>query len=93
MPFIDAVASQHVDGSSLTVAIINRHLEEDIDVDIVTSGGEAGGSVAVRTLTHADPLATNDRQQAEQIIPDTSSCEWTGTFTAPAHSVSLLTFS
>lgn len=93
LAFIDAVASRSTDGSTLTVAVVNRHLDEEIDVQIVTSEGAPGGSVQMRTLAHADPLATNDRHHPEQIMPTVLTKEWTGTFTAPAHSVSLLTFS
>jgi alpha-N-arabinofuranosidase len=93
MAYIDAVASCRDDGSELTVAIVNRHLDEAIDVRIATSIGEPGGTVKVRTLVHDDPLATNDRQHPEEITPAVTTTSWTGTFTAPAHSVSLLTFS
>lgn len=92
MAYIDAVASRSADGSTLTVTVINRHLDEAIDVRIVTPDGAPGGTVTVTTLAHDDPLATNDRQQPENVTPTASRPDWAGTFAAPAHSVSLLTF-
>lgn len=93
MTYIDAVATRSNDGSKMTVAVVNRHLEEAIDVRIVAPDGEPGGSVTVRTLSHDNPLAINNREQPDEISPSVSTMEWTGTYMAPAHSVSLLTFS
>lgn len=92
MAYIDSVASRSEDGATLTVAVINRHRDEPIDVRIGTSDGEAGESVLVRTLVHDDALATNDRHHPDRVAPIERRETWSGTFTAPAHSVSLLTF-
>jgi alpha-L-arabinofuranosidase len=52
----------------------------------------SGGSVTIQTLSHEDTLATNTRQHPDDVVPHRQTMEWTGTFTAPPHSISLLTF-
>ncbi len=93
MAYIDAVASRGEDGSGLTVAVINRHLDDDMAVRIDVPEGAPGSRVTVQTLGHDDPLATNSRKDPDAITPIRSTIDWDGTFTAPAHSVSVLTFS
>jgi alpha-N-arabinofuranosidase len=92
MAYVDAVASRNEDGTRMSIAVINRHLEEEASVRLVTTDGAPGGSVTIQTLSHEDTLATNNRQHPDNVVPHRQTMEWTGTFTAPPHSISLLTF-
>lgn len=93
LAYVDAVASRSADGTGMTIAVINRHLSEDISVRVITPDGAVGREATIRSLTHPDPLASNDREHPDDVTPKQRVIEWTGEFIAPAHSVSLLTIS
>jgi alpha-N-arabinofuranosidase len=66
VPALDAAAA--LDGDTLTVSLVNRSLEEELDVEIALAGAELR-EPALQILHHGDVLASNTWDRPDVIRP------------------------
>lgn len=82
---VDVVTT--VRGTTVTHAIVNRHLEESADI---TFAETRAGSATIHQLAHANPLTHNDFDDPDKIRSTISESIWNGTISIPPHSVMLI---
>ena len=89
-PYVDASACLDEETGQLNVALINRHRDEAIDVEIhFESGGRRPRRVW--TLYHDDVNAVNDFDKPDEVRPVESGIpEWNGVWHCPPHSICIL---
>ena len=69
VPVVDATATRDPDGGDITIFVLNRHLDETVQVEVNTA---ALGPVVVQeavALTGPDPSAANTEQDQNRIVP------------------------
>jgi alpha-N-arabinofuranosidase len=87
--YLDVSAALTEDGESMTVALINRHRDATIDVELTLPGWAK--PTTSRILYDDDVLATNDKSQPNRVrfvkesIPD-----WNSMIECPPHSIVIL---
>jgi alpha-N-arabinofuranosidase len=67
VPIIDCSATLSSDGSEIVVFVLNRHMTEDIDVDLELLGFEPVGEVEVHCLNGPDALSENSIEDDEVV--------------------------
>jgi alpha-N-arabinofuranosidase len=98
VPDLDVSAAQTEDGSSLRLAVINRHRSATIRADLSLDGnhGALPTRVAVKDLGADvdDVLASNTLSAPDTVARrDRGVIEWPApTYDFPPHSITLLTF-
>nr|WP_222125498.1 alpha-L-arabinofuranosidase C-terminal domain-containing protein [Paenibacillus bovis] len=86
--YIDTAASLNDDGS-IVISIINRHQDEEIDIELVIPNGLQ--PTEIWTLNHHDIYAANDFDNPENILPTIEKIEEKITsWKCPAHSLVLI---
>jgi alpha-N-arabinofuranosidase len=91
-PYLDVSATRSVDGSKLTVAVVNRHRDEPIDAALrVASAGAVRGTAYV--ANGRDPSAFNSFAEPDAVCVSEAPVEGAGgelRLSFPAHSVTVL---
>jgi alpha-L-arabinofuranosidase len=67
VPLLDCSATMSSEGGSLTIFVINRHMKEEIEADIVLEGFEPAAEVRVHCLNAPDALAENTYDDDEVV--------------------------
>lgn len=87
--YVDVSASLSESNDQINVAMINRHRDQSIEVDVVLP--QWAKPQTVRTLYHDDPLAVNDFDSPDTVRFSTRPLtEWQGTWVCPPHSITIL---
>ncbi len=73
VPTLDVTASWNVETNTLSLYIVNRSLEEDIDVEVSVGGCSIAGSPAATVLTGVNPKAHNSWEAPSVIAPEPGS--------------------
>jgi len=95
VPVLDCSATAAKDGKVLTLFIINRSMEENVEVEICIRGFSPDAGVRLRCLNAPRADSYNDFSDDEVVRIETRDCETDEViprFRAPAHSVSALAF-
>jgi alpha-N-arabinofuranosidase len=91
---IDVSATRDEARSAITISLVNRSLDEDVDVDLAVFGGGLSGDIAVIELNAGDVNAANSFEHPEAVSPVTrtvgASPDGGLTLTLPAHSHTVL---
>lgn len=95
VPVLDCSATMSSDGSSITIFVINRHMTEDIEAELMLDGFEPAPEAEVHCLNGPDALSENSHDSDEVVcIRETrsDSGDVLPRYTFPAHSVTALVF-
>jgi alpha-L-arabinofuranosidase len=91
-PYLDVSATRSVDGSKLTVAVVNRHRDEPIDAALRVAGAGAVRGTAY-VANGRDPSAFNSFAEPDAVCVSEAPVEGAGgelRLSFPAHSVTVL---
>lgn len=75
VPVLDCSATMSSDGESVTIFVINRHMTDDIEADILLEGFEPGGEVGVHCLNGPDARAENSYEDDEVVCVSEASLD------------------
>ena len=88
---IDAVVTRNEDGSSVTIAVINRHPEQAISCRLALTGLTAGRAARATSLVGDSPDAYNDIGTPDRVVPSESRiANLDETVALPPHSLTLI---
>ncbi len=90
VPYLDASATASEDGEGLTLFLVNRHMDEPVQVQVTYEGMEAPSGGRLRQLGASSPFARNDFEHGDTLrIEERALSSATGV-ELPPHSVSAL---
>ncbi|HEY8802920.1 MAG TPA: alpha-N-arabinofuranosidase [Candidatus Dormibacteraeota bacterium] len=69
VPFVDAVATHDVESRQTVLFVVNRSVDQAVELDADVRGVRAGVLVEAVTLTDRDVQATNTEEQPNRVIP------------------------
>ncbi|MBO1077986.1 alpha-N-arabinofuranosidase [Roseomonas haemaphysalidis] len=69
VPYLKCAAVHDADGGFATLFLLNRHLQEDVALEVELRGLGAGSVVSAETLRHDDLSATNTKDAPERVAP------------------------
>jgi alpha-L-arabinofuranosidase len=69
VPFADAVATHDVESRQTVLFVVNRSVDQAVELDADVRGVRAGVLVEAVTLTDRDVQATNTEEQPNRVIP------------------------
>ena len=69
VPYLKCAAVHDADGGFATLFLLNRHLQEDVALEVELRGLDAGSVVSAETLRHDDLSATNTKDAPERVAP------------------------
>lgn len=70
VPFLKCAAVHDPDGGFATLFLLNRHLEEELALEVELRGLGATSVVSAETLRHDDLSATNTRDAPDHVAPE-----------------------
>ena len=70
VPFLKCAAVHDADGGFATLFLLNRHLEEELALEVELRGLGATSVVSAETLRHDDLSATNTRDAPDHVAPE-----------------------
>lgn len=87
--YLDVSAALAEDGKSMTVALINRHRESKMAVELILPGWAKPTTSWM--LYNDDVLATNDKSQPDRVrFVEKPILDWNSTIECPPHSIVIL---
>ncbi len=96
VPYLDCSATRMEENGNISLAVINRHKDEDIEADITLEGFKPGKGVARYVLNAPEVTTANDFDAPDKVVISEDIISGSGskfTYTFPAHSVTILVFS
>lgn len=69
VPFFDAVATYDSDSRQTVLFVVNRSVDQAVELDVDVRGVRAGALVEALTLTDSDVHATNTEERPNRVIP------------------------
>lgn len=93
VPYLDGSATWEDAGETLSLAVINRSREEDIDCAITLEGGRPVGSAFVYEINGANETEVNDFGAPDRVVTrdrPLDGLDQRFTYRFPAHSITLL---
>ena len=93
VPYLDCSPTLDDDGKTLSLAVINRSREEDIDCAITLEGGRPVGSARVYEINGPNETKANDLGAPDRVVTIDRPLDGLGqrfTYCFPAHSITLL---
>jgi alpha-L-arabinofuranosidase len=69
VPFVDAVATHDVESRQTVLFVVNRSIDQAVELDADVRGVRAGAMVEALTLADRDVQATNTEERPNRVIP------------------------
>ncbi len=92
IPYLDASSVWNEEKKELTVFMVNRHLEKELEVDFTMEGFENLTCVEHKILNHSDLKAVNSPEEPEQVTPKEGNGVKEGKLVLEPHSYNMIRF-
>lgn len=69
VPYLDVSTTISEEGKKLYICMINRHKDDEMQVDVSILQAITGGTMKLHTLWHEDPYAMNTLDNPDNIVP------------------------
>jgi len=91
IPYLDISATREADGRRCVLAVVNRHLTDDIEVTLTLAGAAEAGTVMLHEMNGPECFSRNTLGQPDVVsIREQQLYAVPAAYTFPAHSLTLI---